>query len=165
MPRQNVLKYKIGVIGSINRDTIYQVDGNKIESWGGALYNLAYMNKNNALKIYPVANIGRDSYKQIIKIVQSMKNISTEHLKKVSEPNNHCFLHYHNQSHKCEILKGGVPQIKYNQVKPLLDCDAILVNFISGRDIKLPALEKLRANYTGMIYMDIHSLWSFLPIN
>lgn len=46
----------------------------------------------------------------------------------------------------------------YNRVRPLLECDAILVNFISGQDIRLAALERLRKEYDGLIYMDIHSL-------
>jgi sugar/nucleoside kinase (ribokinase family) len=33
-----------------------------------------------------------------------------------------------------------------------------VVNFISGPDIKLAALERLRREYDGYIYMDIHSL-------
>jgi sugar/nucleoside kinase (ribokinase family) len=34
----------------------------------------------------------------------------------------------------------------------------IIVNFISGRDIKLPTLEKVRHDYKKPIYMDVHSL-------
>jgi sugar/nucleoside kinase (ribokinase family) len=40
-----------------------------------------------------------------------------------------------------------------------------MVNFISGRDVGLRALEKIRAEYTGLIYMDIHSLTLGLRTN
>ena len=158
MPRPKSSRNKIGVIGSINRDTIYRADGSTIESWGGILYNLHFLNQSGVGDIYPVANLGSDGYKSIMAILGHIKNIKTDYINQVTEPNNHCFLHYHDQSHKCEILKGGVPVLTFKRIEPLLACDAVIVNFISGRDVGLKALERFRAEYKGTIYMDIHSL-------
>jgi hypothetical protein len=36
--------------------------------------------------------------------------------------------------------------------------DAVLLNFISGRDVRLPDLRNFRARYRGLIYIDYHSL-------
>lgn len=149
---------KIGVIGSINRDTIYLADETHIESWGGLLYSLKFLNDGTIGDMYPVANVGADGYDTVMRILERFPRVRTDFIRKVPENNNHCFLHYHNQSHKCEILKGGVPPITLTQVNPLADFDAVLVNFISGRDIRLDALEKFRARYTGVIYLDIHSM-------
>ncbi len=158
MPPGKNYRYNIGVIGSINRDTIYLADETHIESWGGLLYTLKFLHDSDVGDIYPVANVGKDGFNQIKTILNRFPHLKQDHIIKVDEPNNHCFLYYHNQTHKCEVLKGGVPQISYSQVKPLLSCDAILVNFISGRDVGLKTLEKLRANFPGIIYMDIHSM-------
>jgi len=158
MPPAKSAKIEIGAIGTINRDTIYQPDGGKVESWGGLLYSLKWVGDNDSVTVIPVVNVGRDSYRQVMEIVGNLKNVDPSHIEKVEEKNNHCFLHYHNQSHKCEILKGSVPPLTYSRVRPLRSCDLILVNFISGPDIKLAALEKLRRNYSGLIYIDIHSL-------
>jgi len=158
MPRKLSTNHKIGVVGTINRDTIYQPDGGRVESWGGLLYNLKYLCDGAAGEIVPVVNVGRDGFRPIMEILDRFENINLSEIQKVTEKNNHCFLHYHNQSHKCEILKGGVPPLTYSRLKPLLDCDLVLVNFISGPDIKLAALEKFRGAYDGLIYMDIHSL-------
>lgn len=158
MPPAKFTENKIGAIGTINRDTIYQPGGGQVESWGGLLYNLKYLCEGGVGTIIPAVNIGRDSFKPIIKILGQFNNIDLSQIQKVPEKNNHCFLHYHNQSHKCEILKGGVPSLTYFRIKPLLDCDLVLVNFISGPDVRLSALEKFRENYDGIIYMDIHSL-------
>jgi sugar/nucleoside kinase (ribokinase family) len=158
MPPKGYAKHKIGAIGTINRDTIYQPDGSRIESWGGLLYSLKYLCEAGMAKIFPVVNIGRDSFRSIHQILQRFDNIDLSHISKVPEKNNHCFLHYADQSHKCETLKGSVSPLTYSRAKPLLNCDLVLVNFISGPDIKLSALEKFRENYSGIIYMDIHSL-------
>lgn len=158
MPQSRYTKADIGAIGTINRDTIYQPDGGEVESWGGLLYNLKYLCKAGVGEIIPVVNVGRDSFRAIMEILARFDNIDLSQIQKVAEKNNHCFLHYHNQSHKCEILKGGVPPLNYSRIKALLDCDLVLVNFISGPDVRLTALEKFRQGYDGLIYMDIHSL-------
>jgi len=158
MPLQRSTEHKIGIVGTINRDTIYQPDGGQVESWGGLLYSLKFLCKSGDARIVPVVNIGRDSYRSIMEILGRFQNIDLAQIKKVTDKNNHCFLHYHSQSHKCEILKGGVPPLTFVRMKPLLDCNLVLINFISGPDIKLVALETFRRHFRGMIYMDIHSL-------
>ncbi|MEZ5358430.1 MAG: carbohydrate kinase family protein [Candidatus Zixiibacteriota bacterium] len=158
MPSQGACDRRIGVIGSINRDSIHLADGTTVESWGGLLYSLKFLHDSGIGEIYPVANVGADGYETIMEILARFPRLRTDFVSKVPENNNHCFLYYHNQSHKCEILKGGVPPISFSQVKPVLDFDAVLVNFISGRDVRLDALEKFRARFNGVIYMDIHSM-------
>ena len=151
-------KIKIGLIGTINRDTIIRADGIQINSWGGVLYNLKYLSSDKHFVIYPVINIGGDCVREITRILSSMPGVGIDFINVVQEHNNHCHLTYSDFSRKSEILTGGVPPLKYSQAKPLLDSDLILVNFISGRDIRLRELERLRENYKGLIYIDLHSL-------
>ena len=157
MPRRKSSGHRIGVIGSINRDTINRVDGSSVTSWGGILYNLKYLGDSGAA-IIPVVNVGRDGHAGVMATLRRLPNLDLSQVRKVKAKNNHCFIRYDNQTHKCEFLKGGVPPLTFNRVAPLLDSDLILVNFISGRDITLPALELLRRRYTGIIYIDVHSL-------
>jgi hypothetical protein len=158
MPQKRLSRSKVGIIGSINRDTIYLADDKQVSSWGGILYNIKYLTESGVGEIIPVVNAGVDAYEDIIGILKKYPNVNSEYVSCVDALNNHCFLYYHNQSHKCEVLKGGVRRLRYKQIMPLLDCDLVLVNFISGRDIALQTLERFRQNYRGLIYMDIHSL-------
>jgi sugar/nucleoside kinase (ribokinase family) len=51
-------------------------------------------------------------------------------------------------------------QISQNLTLPkdnLTRFDGILINMISGYDISLPQLQKLRKNYDGLIYFDVHT--------
>jgi hypothetical protein len=158
MPRRKSSGRKIGVIGSINRDTIHRVDGSSVTSWGGILYNLKYLSESGAATIIPAVNVGFDGHARVMAILSRLSNLDLSQVRMVDAENNHCFIHYADQTHKCEFLKGGVPPLTFRRVAPLLDSDLILVNFISGWDITLPALELLRRRYTGTIYIDIHSL-------
>ncbi len=151
---------KIGVIGTINKDSVRFPDGSTRSGWGGILYNLktlsGLLSKHD--KIFPVCNIGNDCYGDIFGILNRIDRLDLSYINKVKENNNHCYLTYTDTENKREILKGGVPPLKYENIKPLLDCDIVLLNYISGRDIYLKALQKFRADFMGKIYVDIHSL-------
>jgi hypothetical protein len=151
---------KIGVIGTINRDTIRFPDGTASEGYGGILYNLITLNSltQKEDRIIPVCNIGSDCYRAVMAIIERMPSVSIGGINRVPEKNNHCYLTYHDLERKSEVLRGGVRPLKFDNVVPLLDCDMVLVNYISGRDIHLRSLRKFRRLFTGEIYMDIHSL-------
>lgn len=158
MPRTKSSGLEIGVIGTINRDTIYRADGSTVTSWGGLLYNLKSLAEDGSATVIPAVNAGGDCYDRIIAILKRFPRIDRSLVHPVDAVNNHCFLHYADQAHKCEMLAGGVPPLTWRRVEPLMQTDLILVNFISGRDIGLTTLERLRRSYPGPIYMDIHSL-------
>jgi sugar/nucleoside kinase (ribokinase family) len=151
---------KIGVIGTINRDTIRLPDGTVKRGWGGMLYNIKTLSRLVGAKcrIYPACNIGADCYDEIMAIIRKLPGVHTDCIRRVAEKNNHCLLTYLDYERKEEILKGGVRPLKYGDVEGLLDSDIVLVNYISGRDIYLRTLRKIRRNYKGIIYCDIHSL-------
>ncbi len=158
MPSRKRSKFKIAVVGTINRDTIYSPKEKKIESYGGILYNLKYLCQNDSFQVYPIVDIGYDCYRRIFSILNSFPNLDLTHIKKVGHKNSHCFLHYTDQASKKEFLTGGVPPLTYCRLQPALEYDLMLVNFVSGRDVKLAALERFRREYGKIIYMDIHSL-------
>jgi hypothetical protein len=151
---------KIGIAGTFNRDTIVLPDGKRKNGWGGILYNVVALSKAIGAhhKIYPTANIGYDAYATVSGMLKKLRGVQTEYLNKVAEKNNHCFLTYIDYENKNEILKGGVKPLKYDNIRPLLDCDIVLLNYISGRDVYLQSLRKFRKQYAGKIYIDIHSL-------
>jgi len=151
--------HRIAVLGTITRDTVIYPDARKIESFGGILYNilaLSYLGKGN-VQIYPICNLGYDAYDSVLGILKECKNVRTEGIKKVRVRNNHNLLLYDQKGNREEISRNSVPQLTYSQAKSFLDCDVILVNFISGKDLDLKTLKKLRRSATGLIFMDVHS--------
>ncbi|MEW5924778.1 MAG: carbohydrate kinase family protein [Candidatus Zixiibacteriota bacterium] len=150
---------KIGVIGTINRDSIRLADGSRKEGWGGILYNLVTLSSlvGEYADIYPICNVGKNHYTDVMRLLYRLPGIKINLIRKVAEKNNHCHLTYLDSENKREILKGGVPPLKYGDVRGLEDCKIILMNYISGKDIYLQSLQKLRHHYPGIIYIDIHS--------
>ena len=51
-----------------------------------------------------------------------------------------------------------MPPLKFEEIESFLDVDLILVNLISGWDVDLDFMQKLRMTYNGLIALDIHSL-------
>ncbi len=152
--------HKITVIGTITKDTVIHPDGRKTESYGGILYNilaLSYLGKRN-VKIYPICNLGYDIYDSVLHVLKKCKNVNTIGIKKTKRKNNHNFLIYDKKGNREEISKNKLPRLTYSQVYPFLDSDVILVNFISGSDIDLKTLKKLKENTSALIFMDVHSL-------
>jgi len=154
-----MIRMKIGVIGTINRDSIRFADGTRKEGWGGILYNIVALSHifGGEVQIVPVCNVGADHYLEVVKILKLPAGVDIAYVRKVKEKNNHCHLTYLDMENKEEVLKGGVPPLVFDDVEPLLDCDIILVNYISGKDIYLRSLQKLRRHFSGKIYIDIHS--------
>ncbi|MFQ6002457.1 MAG: carbohydrate kinase family protein [Candidatus Zixiibacteriota bacterium] len=153
-------KFKIAVIGTINKDTIIFPDGKKTESFGGILYTisaLSYLGKDD-VKIYPVCNLGYDIYDQVISYLKNCDNVEPKGIKKVNCKNNHAFLSIDKENQREETLENRVPPLSFSQIKLFLEADVILVNFISGFDLSLLTLKKIRKNTDALIFMDVHSL-------
>ncbi len=150
---------RIGVIGTINKDSVTLADGTRYQGWGGLLYNLIVLSSNlpKNSDIFPACNVGQDSYDELMKILRNIPGVRTDLVHRVPEKNNRCHLVYHDDESKSEVLEGGVPPLGFDDVKGVLECDAVLLNFISGNDIDLKALGKFRTQFGGFLYTDIHS--------
>jgi sugar/nucleoside kinase (ribokinase family) len=153
-------RFKITVIGTINKDTIIFPSGKKTESFGGILYNLSALSglAGQNAEIYPVCNLGYDVYDQAKRILKDYDNVGLDGIAKVSVKNNHACLTVDRENQREETLRNRVPRLSFSQVKPFLDSDIILVNFISGFDVSLSALKKIRETTDASIFVDVHSL-------
>jgi sugar/nucleoside kinase (ribokinase family) len=153
-------KFKIAVIGTINKDTIIFPNGTRTESFGGILYNLSALSGlgESGAEIFPVCNLGYDVFDQVTDILANYDNVKLDGIKRVRQKNNHAYLRIDRQNQREEILHHRVPVLRFGQIKPFLDSDAILINFISGFDVRLDTLRRIREKATGIILMDVHSL-------
>jgi sugar/nucleoside kinase (ribokinase family) len=153
-------KLKITVIGTINKDTIIFPTGKRTESFGGIMYNLSALAGLGGkwVSIYPICNLGYDVYNEVEKILKRYKNVKLNGINKVRKKNNHAFLFIDQNNQRKEILQNRVPALRFDQVKPYLGSNLILINFISGFDIKLDDLKKIRRKTDALTFMDVHSL-------
>lgn len=151
---------RIALIGTINRDTIRTPDGVETESYGGLLYSalpLSAIVEDEAI-IYPIVNVGSDLKEVVDGYLADRTNVSFEAIQAVPEKNTHCFLEYDEKGNKQETLLGGVPALTPERFRPYLTCDAICFNFITGLELELETMRRVRAETEALIFMDIHSL-------
>lgn len=149
----------IGIAGTINHDFVH-MRGYEYEDLGGILYNILGIHylSSGLLNIKPVANYGYDIESLLFDYLKNKKNISIDGLNKVNTLNPTVKLNDIGIEGKSEVLKFLVPALSFDQLYNLKNCDIIIINFISGRDIKADTLWKLKESYKGIIYIDIHSL-------
>jgi sugar/nucleoside kinase (ribokinase family) len=154
----------LGVVGTLVWDRILDRDGrtHPVEEWGGIAYALSALGA--ALppewRILPILKVGRDVSEEAFRFLREIPRVDTSALVVVPEPNNRVELRYTSDERRTERLTGGVPPWTWPELAPVLDlCDALYVNFISGREMELTAARALRTGYAGPTYADLHSLF------
>lgn len=150
---------KISVVGTINKDTIVRVNGARIESFGGIIYNtiaLAVLCPDDT--IIPVAYYGTDCADGLMTLLTGFPNVDLSQMVEWGNGCNENLLTYGDNDSRKEILKIGVPSVDSDMLKMCSSSDFVLVNFISGFDVELDVLKHLRKIFRGTIYMDVHSL-------
>lgn len=68
------------------------------------------------------------------------------------------FLHTSGESERREVYKNIAGNLSFSKLENLSRFDGILINMITGFDISLTQLKWLRENYSGLIYLDVHTL-------
>ncbi|MEO0240767.1 MAG: carbohydrate kinase family protein [candidate division WOR-3 bacterium] len=149
---------KVSIIGSVNYDTIYPYKGESFSSFGGITYTILTIAKLcKECIVIPLINIGKNEKEEFLNLLSNFKNIKIEYIKEI-EGTTKNILRYINPEERKENIKFYVEEIEFERIEPHLDSDAFLINFISPRDVSLKTLFKLRENFKGTIYMDVHSL-------
>jgi sugar/nucleoside kinase (ribokinase family) len=151
---------RIAVIGTICWDKITYPEGRTVESFGGIAYSvltLAALLESKAI-IRPVCLVGDDRYEKVLELFSQSQEIDPTGIRPVEHKNNTVTLVYVDEQKREEILEGGVPSLTYEEIEPFLEADYLVVNFISGWDLSLEVMQRIREKSRAKIYMDIHSL-------
>jgi hypothetical protein len=152
---------RVGVTGTIVEDTIDTVDGVRIEDLGGITYALHGLNAflPEGAVAHPVIEVGSDAIDRVRRDLRPLRALSDEDFRSVPHVNNKVHLVYHSDGSRDETLTGGVPPASWDLYEPWLDrLDAWLWNFISGMETDLATFGRVKTEFRGDVYMDIHSL-------
>jgi sugar/nucleoside kinase (ribokinase family) len=85
-------------------------------------------------------------------------NINLSGITRVSCLNNVVYLQLSPGKERCEHTEINLPTMSFAQIEPYLDCNALILNFTSGYELNLETVERVLELFTGIIYIDIHSL-------
>lgn len=155
---------RLGVLGTLVRDTIRHVGARRpVRAWGGIAYALAALDA--ALPpnwtVVPVIKIGEDLFDEATTCLSSFSRVGdSTFVRPVPEANNRVELVYSTPSDRTEILTGGVPGWSVDDLGEVLPAlDALYVNFIAGWELDLEAARRVRRDFGGPTYADLHSLF------
>lgn len=154
----------LGVVGTMVWDTIWRRSdvASPVEEWGGISYALAAADAldSRRLRVRPCIKLGRDLAERGFRFLRGLSVIEThEAVRIVPEPNPRVELRYEEAERRMERLWGSVTTWSWEELGPLITgCDALYVNFITGRELDLRCAQLLRASFDGPIYTDLHSL-------
>lgn len=154
----------LGVIGTMVWDTIWRPSdaGSPREEWGGIAYALAAADTGvpEGQVVRPLVKLGRDLSERGLRFLKEIATVETdETVLVVDHPNPRVELRYTGSERRTERLWGGVPPWTWSELAPRVEgCDALYLNFITGSELGLEAARRLRLEFPGPIYTDIHSL-------
>ena len=153
------------VIGEPCVDLIHKDNGSIEHSYGGVLYSIISLAVLSSAgdTIRPLMNLGEDEYDNITTILKNYPKIQLDGINKVTHPTKkvHLFVSNYGSGKKAKIEHSGADTytLSYESIRPFLDkADALLINMVSGVDISLETLKKIRSDFIGFIHIDIHNL-------
>ncbi|MGD9897953.1 MAG: carbohydrate kinase family protein [Calditrichaceae bacterium] len=148
------------LIGTVISDRIRNYDGTRSESLGGLLFSInafsALMGESDQL--IPVCRVGSDIYESVVDILRRDQRIITDRVIRSESKNNLVEITYINSSERIERSLHPMAPLKFDDIGPVSDLDAVFVNMISGWDLELTAMAGLRKKCNGIIYLDLHSV-------
>ncbi|MBF8247957.1 MAG: hypothetical protein HW374_757 [Bacteroidetes bacterium] len=159
---------RIGVIGHLCLDVVHLPDGSGnerlSESYGGIFWAVATLANllSSGDVVYPVFGIGTNEFDRVINRLDRYKNVDTTGIFKMNGPTNHVHLFYTKDgSRRVECSKDISGPIPFSRMEHLTDVDGILINMISGFDITLETLNKIRTESLRQnvpVHFDFHTL-------
>lgn len=155
---------RLGAIGTFVFDRIHHPTrrGRPREQWGGLIYSLCGLSAAAApgWEVLPIVKVGGDLEESARRMLRSLPSVRDRFARTVPEPNNRVELRYTDAAERTERLTGGVPAWTPEEILPLVgDLDALYLNFVSGTELSLATLTRLRRRFDGPIYADLHSLF------
>jgi sugar/nucleoside kinase (ribokinase family) len=152
---------KILVIGHSVEDHIHQNNKEKVKP-GGIYYSVLGLTKIVAAddEIHLVTALQKSDEHLFFDAFDktSKKNVSwVDRIPKV-----HLIIHDSEERTECYENISKNLDVDYSILN---NFDGILINMITGFDITLEQLKEIRRNFSGMIYLDVHSLWRGITEN
>ena len=152
--------FNVTVVGNINHDIIVSSEGKTTDSLGGIVYNIVTLAEvgGSFIKIFPVSFIGRDEKRKFDKLIAPYPNVLITGVVEISEGTNINYLRYTNCNEREELTQFFTGEITYEMIEKFLDVDVVHFNFISGYDVALDTIVKVREKTDALIFLDVHSL-------
>ena len=150
---------RIVAVGAVLADTIVHAGGSVTESLGGIAHTVAALSAigGGEHDIFPVFRVGGDLRPAIDRWADELPGVWLDGVVPMVAPTPAVRLTYEEGGERVEQLRHLPAPLDASEVDVAHGADAVIVNCISGNDLTVAALRKLRAG-TRRLYLDVHSL-------
>lgn len=152
---------KIVLIGHFCVDVFHGADGSEEKKFGGMYHAIAAM-ANIASPhdtLFPVLGVGSQEIHDFKTAVQQWGNVDGAGIFELKSGSNYVHYFVDNPNERVENIS---PPIPFETIKPFLsNCDGVYINMISGSDITLETMDRIRLevrNRRVPIHFDMHCL-------
>ncbi|MHB2149787.1 carbohydrate kinase family protein [Calditrichota bacterium LG25] len=151
---------RIAVLGTFLKDRIIDQDGRVTESKGGLFYTIDALRAICAEDdvVSPISYVGRDFKEEVFAHFKDDARIDLSGLVLYDGFNNCVELRYVTTERREERSLYPMPSLTVEQLKPFLDYDLFVANFISGWEAQLTEFRKFASRFEGLVAIDVHSL-------
>jgi sugar/nucleoside kinase (ribokinase family) len=154
---------RIAVVGVVVQDQIDRADGTTAHGLGGIAYSVAAVAAlgGDDVEVVPICRVADDTREAVELEWGRSPNVTAEALIAWDGPGSRVELRYVDAGRvggdREERLRWPTPPLTADEVEAALECDAILLNCITGAVLTAEAL-RLVASATVPVHLDVHSL-------
>ncbi len=151
----------VAVVGTVNRDVVIAPDGSVRESLGGILYNaipLAALLEGTGIRVRPLGRLGREDRAEAMDLLAPFPAIDAGTLIEDPAGTNLSRLDYSGGGERVEEVRMRVRALDDADLGAGRGALAWLVNMISGADVTVQTLARVRAGEPGRFLLDIQAL-------
>lgn len=157
---------KITLIGHFCVDVFHRTDGTEEKKFGGIYHAVAALSNIAAEKdtLFPVFGVGTQEIEEIKSLFSQLENVDVSGIFELSGGSN--LVHYYADPKDAllqpnERVENISPPVQFKAIREYLKVDGIYINMISGADITLETLDRIRLEVRSKrvpIHFDVHCL-------
>lgn len=150
------------VLGTVCCDEIHRPGEESQYGLGGIYYNLVTLGQlfDKEDSVFPICRIGELDYASILGQFTRYPVICTDYVQKYPGRNNTVILKYYSPEERIEYSTHLPKSFTIDELIPLPDVKLLLLNFISGIEMRHRTFQALRKRLKIPLYVDLHSLFS-----
>lgn len=146
---------KLLVIGQSVEDHIHIKDSHEVKP-GGIFYSVlglkSFLEEKDEL--FLLTSMEREKESLFSPLYEGLKKDFFQYKGSIPRVN----LYIPDNAERCENYENMAESLEVSGLRELNSFDGILVNMITGFDLRLEDLKSLRKDFKGLIYLDVHTL-------
>ncbi|MCL5267233.1 MAG: carbohydrate kinase family protein [Bacteroidetes bacterium] len=151
---------RVLVIGEPCIDVIHKADGKVYNEHGGITYSVvAGALLDDGVEVIPVIGLHHDDAPYFKHLLEQLKPANLSGIYSVDLPTRRVNLFYEDENDRWECSTQPIQPTPFEKIAPFLPAEGIHLNLISGSDIELKTLQRIRTTAPeAHIHLDLHNI-------